>query len=141
MTGCTRRRWPNRSRLRWKRPPPGPAEKRPLASAKHRPGRRHTYPRPIEPEPSSSIHNYDACPLRNEAALLGSVSRRQDFVGIHPDDQIDNLIRSDFAEPMRRVRWNDGDISRSHLAAHAIMDDTAARARAVENFDDSAIRR
>src|SRR2546425_7768524 len=71
--------------------------------------------------------------------LLGCVARGQYFVGIDPHNKIDDLIRGNFAEPVRRVWWNDHHVPGADLAADAILNGAAAGAGAVEHGDDGVI--
>src|SRR6266436_9327616 len=68
-------------------------------------------------------------------SLLCDVTRRQDLVRIDAHDQIDDLVRGDFAEPMRRVWRNDDDVAGSDFAAQAILDTAAFGAGTVQNGD------
>jgi hypothetical protein len=50
---------------------------------------------------------------------------------IDTHNQVDDFVRGDFAEPMRRVRWNDDDVTGTDFATHAILDAAAFGAGAV----------
>src|SRR5947207_1156053 len=68
-----------------------------------------------------------------ECRLLCGVSRGQYFVRIDAHDKIDDLVRGDFAEPVRRVRRNDNDIAGSDLAAHTALNAGTTGAGTVEH--------
>src|SRR5205807_8480062 len=61
--------------------------------------------------------------------------------GIDPHNKVDDLVRDDFADPLRSVWRNDDHVTGSERAAHAALYSSAARAGAVEHFYDWALRR
>src|SRR5260370_7511235 len=54
---------------------------------------------------------------------------------IDAHNQVDDFVRGDFAEPMRRVRRNDDDVTGADFAAQAILDATTFGAGAVQQGD------
>src|SRR6266481_9661621 len=68
-------------------------------------------------------------------SLLRDVAGRQDLMRIDAHNQVDDFVRGDFAEPMRRVRRNDDDVTGADFAAHAILDATTFGAGAVQQGD------
>src|SRR5256886_1154862 len=109
------------------------------------PGRRHRWgcreqPRHTErtnrERPESRLR-CEAC----ECRLLCGVSRGQYFVRIDSHDKIDDLIGSNFAEPVRRVWRNDDDVAGSDLAAHTALNAGATGAGAIEHGHDGIVGR
>ena len=79
--------------------------------------------------------------LNHGFSLLCDVTRRQNLVRIDTHDQIDDFVRGDFAEPMRRVWRNDDDVAGSDFAAQAILDTAAFGAGTVQQGDYFIVRR
>src|SRR5437660_2383639 len=109
------------------------------------PGRRHRWGCREQPRHTERTNRErPESRLRCEAwecRLLCGVSRRQYFVRIDSHNKIDDLVRGDFAEPVRRVRRNDNDIAGSDLAAHTTLNAGGTGAGTVEHGHNGVLGR